>query len=210
MFTGIIQEKGIITDRNKDKNLSFSVKSKRILENKKIGDSICVNGICVTITNINNDVFDFDAMPETISTTNIDELEKGSEVNLEPALTLNQGLDGHLIQGHVDTTGEVQDLTDNSDQVRLTIKYPKEISQYLAFKGSVTLNGVSLTISDLRTDTFSVDLIPHTLKATNLNKIKKGDKVNIEIDLIARYLKTLLDTKEKETKYEYLKERGFL
>lgn len=210
MFTGIIQEKGIITDRKKDKNITFSVKSKKLLKNKKVGDSISVNGICVTITNIENETFDFDAMPETISTTNIDGLEKGNEVNLEPALTLNQGLDGHLIQGHVDTTGEVQDLTNDKDEVRLTVKYPKKISEYLAFKGSITLNGVSLTISDLQTDTFSVDLIPHTLKITNLGKLKKGDKVNIEIDLIARYLKTLLDSKEKETKYEYLKERGFL
>jgi len=211
MFTGIIKETGKIKGIKKSpKATIFSIQTKSILKNKKIGDSIAVDGACVTITKIDNNIFDFDAMPETLEITTLGTTKIGDTLNLEPALTLNQALDGHLVQGHVDEVGTIDNLIKENDKVQLKISHTKEISQFLAFKGSVTINGVSLTISDLGKDTFSVDLIPHTLKLTNLNDLKKGNKVNIEIDTIARYLKNLLDSKEKETKYEFLKERGFL
>lgn len=211
MFTGIIKETGKIKEIKKGpKATIFSIQTKSILKNKKIGGSIAVDGICVTIIKIDNNIFDFDAMPETLGITTLGTAKIGNTLNLEPALTLNQALDGHLIQGHIDEVGTIDSLIKEKDKVQLKISHTKEISQFLAFKGSVTINGVSLTISDLDEKTFSVDLIPHTLKLTNLNDLKKGDKVNIEIDMIARYLKNLLDSREKETKYEFLKERGFL
>lgn len=185
MFTGIITETGKTLKIKKGKKAwTFTIQTKSILKDKKIGDSIAINGACVTITGIKGKNFNFDAIPETLKLTNLRDLKKGSKVNLEPSLKLNQSLDGHFVQGHIDETGTVMSFK----KEKLTIKFPQKLAKYLAFKGSVAINGVSLTISDLKKDTFSVELIPHTLKMTNLGELKKGDKVNLEIDMIARYL----------------------
>ncbi len=207
MFTGIIQEIGkIINIKKVETGKTFSIKSTKVIKNKSIGQSIAVNGICTTITKIDKGEFEFYAMSETLNITNLNKLEIGSKINLESALKLDQSLDGHLLQGHIDETGVVKKIKDNE----LTISFSPKISPFLSFKGSISINGVSLTISELQEDTFSVNLIPHTLKETNLGGLKKGDIVNIEIDVIARYIKRLLDCKEKEVKYEFLKERGFI
>lgn len=193
MFTGIIKETGKVLNIQKGKKASmFIVGTKTIIKHKKVGESIAVNGVCVTITKIKGHTFEFDAIPETLGLTNFQNLKITSEVNLEPAMKLGETLDGHLVQGHVDTTGKMKSLNKTRGRVTLTIKFPKVISKYLALKGSVSLNGVSLTISGIKKDLLSVDLIPHTLSNTNLGKLKKGDKINIEVDLISRYLKKLL------------------
>lgn len=211
MFTGIIQEIGKVKKIKKGRNtVTFNIQTTKILKKKRIGDSIAINGVCVTIIRLNKNIFEFQAVRETLERTNLKELKNNDEINLEPALTLNQTLDGHLVQGHTDNIGIVENFTKNGNQGKLTIKFPKELAHYLAFKGSIAINGVSLTISDLQESTFSVALIPHTLKNTNLKNLKKGDKVNLEIDLIARYLKNLLDNKENEVKYEFLKERNLI
>lgn len=211
MFTGIIKEVGEITNIEAKENLStFVVKCQEILENKKIGDSIAINGACVTITELTENSFKFDAIKETLDKTNLSSFKIGSKVNLEPALTLNQGLDGHLVQGHVDTMGEIEEINSGEGKTTITINYPPIIGKYLAYKGSITINGVSLTISDLQAETFSVELIPHTLEKTNLGELKQTDKVNLEIDLIARYLEKLLNNKDKQITYDFLKDRGFL
>ncbi|MBU1151239.1 riboflavin synthase [Patescibacteria group bacterium] len=206
MFTGIIKEIGKVTNAEKSgKNLKLKIQTQKILEDKKIGDSIAINGACSTIVELEDKEFTIEAMPETLEKTNLSLLTKNSQVNLEDSLRMGDRLDGHLVQGHIDGMGEVK----KSGQI-LQISFPKKLAQYLALKGSITINGVSLTISGLTENSLSVDLIPHTLKETNLSKLKTGNKVNLEIDTIARYLKSLLDNKEKETKYEYLTERGFL
>lgn len=211
MFTGIIKELGKIKKITKSrKGATFLVQAGSILKNKKIGESIAVNGVCVTITKLTKGYFEFEAIKETLDRSNFKNLKTGDEVNLEPALTLNQSLDGHLVQGHIDTEGMVKNFKKNHGDNILTIKFPKQIAAFLAFKGSITVNGVSLTISNLQDSTFSVSLIPHTLKNTNLKNLKKGDKVNLEVDLIARYLKNLLDKKEDEVKYEFLKDRNLI
>lgn len=211
MFTGIIKEIGEIFSIEAKENITtFVVKCSEILKNKEIGNSIAVNGACITITGLEENSFKFDAIKETLEKTNLNEFKEGSKVNLEPALTLNQGLDGHLVQGHVDTMGEVEEILINEGKTKLTINYPAKIGKYLAFKGSITINGVSLTISDLQGETFAVELIPHTLEKTNLGELKKGDKVNLEIDMIARYLERLLNNKDKQITYDFLKDRGFL
>ncbi|MFA6917499.1 MAG: riboflavin synthase [Candidatus Gracilibacteria bacterium] len=211
MFTGIIKEVGRIEKIKSGKNIkTFTVKADFAIKDKEIGQSVAVNGVCVTITGLTKNSFDFDAMQETLERTNLGSLKSKSKVNLEPALTLNQSLDGHLVQGHVDTQGKTTSLKNDKKHTILTIEFPVEISKYLAFKGSITINGVSLTISRLEEKTFSVDLIPHTLAKTNLGELKKGDKINLEVDIIARYLKRMLDCKEGEFKYEYLVERGFI
>ena len=211
MFTGIVQETGAVIEIKKTKKVStFKVRTKSILKDKKIGQSIAVNGVCVTITNIKDKIFTFDAIPETLELTNLGQVKKNNTINLEPALTLKDGIDGHLVQGHVDTQGTVVSFDQKSDRTILTIKFPQTIAKYLAFKGSITINGVSLTISKLEEKTFQVDLIPHTLEITNLGKLQKEDKINLEVDLIARYLERMLTSKNKESKFEWLKERGFL
>ncbi len=207
MFTGIIQEVGKVEKIEKSPTgLTLFIESKKAINNKKIGDSIAVNGACLTIVEIKDNTVSFQIIEETLSKTNLKNLEIGSEVNLEPALTLNQGLDGHLVQGHVDCEG----IVENFEESTLTIKFPLNIADCLAFKGSITINGVSLTISNLQESTLAVSLIPHTLSSTNLKNLKKGNTVNLEVDLIARYLKNMMEKRDNEAKYEFLKERNLI
>lgn len=209
MFTGIIEKKGQIEKINSNKaGKEFIIKSD-IGQNKKIGESISVDGVCTTLTKKDKDNFTFLAIPETLEITTFSELKEGDVVNLESSLTLKDGINGHLVQGHVDCTGKVVNVN-REGKYRISINFPNSIKNHLAFKGSICLNGVSLTISDLRKDFFSVDLIPETLEKTNLANLKINDKVNIEIDLISRYLERLLQKKESESKYQFLAERGFL
>ncbi len=214
MFTGIIQELGEIQKIESQKTIkTFTVKTNSsFLINKKIGDSIAVNGVCVSITKKNKNHFTFDAIKETLNKTNFNELKKNKKINLESSLKINQSLDGHIIQGHVDGIGKIKNLKiSNKNNISfLEITLPEILEKYIAFKGSISINGVSLTISDLTEKTFRVDLIPHTIKKTNLQFLKKNDKVNLEIDIIARYLERLLNCKEKESKYFFLKERNLI
>jgi riboflavin synthase len=194
MFTGIIEEIGkIVKTENNKKFRTFYVGTKSILKKKKPGQSIAVNGACMTIKEIKKDVFVFDAIPESLEKTNLKTLKKDDIVNLESALKMGQELDGHMVQGHVDCEGTVVKLAEAKKHTILQIQYPPSIGKYMALKGSITINGVSLTISDLSKKTFSVDLIPFTLKKTNLSKLKKGDKVNLETDMIAKYLNSILN-----------------
>lgn len=211
MFTGIITEIGeVVKIEKRPSQTTFTIKTKTILKGKKIGQSIAVNGVCLTITKIQKSNFSFDAISETLKRSNLKSLKLKDKVNLESALRLNQGLDGHFVQGHVDTEGTVKAAPSKNNDFTLTVSFPPEIAQYLAFKGAITINGVSLTISNLQEDNFSVKLIPHTLKTTNLNILKIGDKVNLEIDLIARHIKRLLDNKANQVNYEFLKERNLI
>ncbi len=193
MFTGIIKEIGKITEVHKEGSLTvFTIFAPKTLEGKKIGESIAVNGVCVTIVSIKNDEFKCEIMEESASKSNLGELSKNDGVNLEPAIKLAQSLDGHLVQGHVDTTTKIKKIKESDSQTKITFELPKEIEKYISLKGSITINGVSLTICDLKDETFSVALIPHTLKTTNLGNLEKEDKVNLEVDIIARYLERLI------------------
>jgi len=213
MFTGIIKELGKVTKIEEKQNMrSFTIKAKETTKKLKIGESISVNGACMTVTKINHakQTFQFDTIQESLDKTNLSELTENSEVNLEPSLRLDQGLDGHMVQGHIDTTAEIASINKRENNTELKIIFPESIIQHLALKGSITVNGVSLTISLLELKTFSVELIPHTLEKTNLKNLKKGDKVNIEVDTISRYLERLLTQKEAETKYKFLYERNLI
>ncbi len=186
---------GKITEaRRKGGPLVFTIHAPKTLKDKKIGESIAVNGVCVTIVSIKNSTFTCEIMKESADRSNLGELEKNDKVNLEPATKLNESLDGHFVQGHVDTTTKVEKIEESDSQTKITFKLPKKISKYLAFKGSISINGVSLTICEIDEKTFSVALIPHTLKTTNLGNLKKGDKVNLEVDIIARYLEKLINS----------------
>lgn len=211
MFTGIIREQGKVKSTKKSQNSTiFEIETTNILQDKKIGESIAVNGVCVTITEINNKNFHFEAVEETLNRSNLGELKEDDLVNLEPALRFNDSLDGHLVQGHIDATSSVKSIKQDGKQMIININLPQELNKYLAFKGSITINGVSLTVSDLREDSFSVTLIPHSIENSNLGKLEKGSKVNLEVDMIARYLERMLNNKEKEASYEFLKERNLL
>jgi riboflavin synthase len=194
MFTGIIEEMGKVTKIEKNKKFrTFSVAAKNILKGKKKGQSIAINGACMTVKDIRKEIFSFDVIPESLEKTNLGDLKNRSIVNLESSLKAGQEIDGHIVQGHIDCTGTVKKLSEIKKHIVLEIQYPSSIKKYLALKGSIAINGVSLTISDVSKDSFSVDLIPFTLKKTNLSNLKKGDKVNLETDVLAKYLNSMLN-----------------
>ncbi len=211
MFTGIIQEVGSIeTVQEKNSITTFSIKAPGTVEKLKTGDSISVDGACLTVIDKTKDSFKVEAIPETLKLTICGKYEKGTRVNLEPAMQMTDRFHGHFVSGHVDFVGEVTDKNNEGDSIIFTISNPKNMGKYFNLKGSVTVNGVSLTISKINPGSFEVSLIPHTLDNTDLKELKKKSTVNIEIDLIARYLEGLLNAKEDESNYFFLKERGFI
>lgn len=192
MFTGIIQTLGRVKKIDqKEKLITFTIESKKKI-NPKIGASIAINGACMTATSAKGNDFTFDCIAESLKLTNLSTLQLNDEVNLEPALTASQHLDGHIVQGHIDCQGTVKRLSQSKNKCTLEITFPKKIDRYLAHKGSITINGVSLTITKVGATTFQVELIPHTIQETNLKNLRKNAKVNLEVDLIARYLEKLL------------------
>lgn len=207
MFTGIIKKTGKVKSIELN---AITIESPNFFKAHEVGESISVDGACLTITKNDNNTATFNLMEETVLHTTFKNLNVGSIVNLEPAMTLNKRLEGHIVQGHVDGIGEILEVKKAKTQTTLRIKYPQPLQKFLALKGSITVNGVSLTISFLEENYFEVSLVNHTLENTNLGIVKKGSEVNLEIDTVARYIKALLDSKEEETKYEYLLERGLI
>ena len=193
MFSGIIADVGIIKSaEDREGGLRLSVASEVMaLDDVQIGDSIAVNGVCLTVIEIAGREFTVDVSRETLDcTVGLD--HKGSHVNLEKALRLSDRLGGHLVSGHVDGVGEVVAFNDIGESWRLVVRAPRMLAKYIAMKGSITINGVSLTVNQVAVSEFEVNLIPHTLDATTLNELKAGAKVNLEIDLIARYVERMM------------------
>lgn len=213
MFTGIIKEVGIIqkieSPQDTNGNQKICIKA-NLSANLNIGASISVDGACLTVISQDSNQFEAEIMPETINRTLAANYKIGRKVNLEPAMQLNEHLDGHLVTGHVDFKAQITSIQSGTDGYVLKINFPPEYRKYIAMKGSVTVNGVSLTISKLHTDAFEISLIPHTLEITNLGELKENSVVNIEVDLIARYLENLLKEKDQQVTYEFLQERGFI
>ena len=219
MFTGIIKSKGRITDLKKFKKenvlkIEPIEPNENIFEDLKIGASVSVDGICLTIREKEGKKAVFNVMEETVNLTNLkfaeENAQENKELNLEPAMKVGDSLDGHIIQGHIDATGKVVSVKEEPNQTTIKFAHPKEFAKHLALKGSITINGVSLTIAYLDMDTFDVCLVKHTLENTNLSKLKEGDIVNLEFDAISKYLERLLEGREGQTKYAYLVERGFI
>lgn len=197
MFTGIIEAVGRIKQIKASKNskytgLCLDISSNNLdLSDVVVGDSIAVNGVCLTVTNLFNDGFSVDVSRETLNCSYIlDQL--GARVNLEKAMRLSDRLGGHLVSGHVDSTGEVISFEPKGESHLLAIKSPDALLKFIASKGSITVNGVSLTVNQLVDDTFFINLIPHTLAATTLNELVSGSKVNLETDMLARYVARLI------------------
>lgn len=188
MFTGIIEALGEVAELRKEKeNLHLTIKS-ALAPELQIDQSIAHNGICLTVVSLDEASYTVTAIQETISKTNIGHIKKGDQINLERCLMVNSRLDGHMVQGHVDTTLEVIDVTEASGSWYFTFELPAEKRNLIVEKGSVCINGVSLTVVAPTDNTFSVAIIPYTYEHTNFQHIKKGDRVNVEFDIIGKYL----------------------
>lgn len=199
MFTGIVEETGIL------KSISgtiITVQCQKVLEGTKLGDSIAINGCCQTVTELTPDTFSANVSDETFRITNFKNMKSGDVVNLERALTPSTRMGGHIVQGHIDMTAKY--LGD--------MRFEVEDSKYIVYKGSITVNGVSLTVAEFRDNIFSVAIIPHTLENTNLKYLKIGDLVNIETDILGRYVEKFLLTEHNKSRINesFLAENGFM
>jgi len=189
MFNGIVEEIGIVEKINSKKNLSMlKVRAKKICKGVKPGASIAVDGTCLTVTGIKNNVLTFDVMRESLLKTTLGSLKNKGKVNLERALKANGRIDGHFVTGHVDAAGVIKDKVTKTNYVELKIGMTKDLARYIVPKGSICLDGVSFTVGEVYKSTFSVFLIPFTKQVTTLGLKKKGDKVNIETDILAKYI----------------------
>ena len=189
MFTGIVEEKGIVQSVEKKNNLfSLSIFANKILKNSKIGDSIAVDGVCLTIVSRRGQTLAFDMMKETIDKTTLKYLKKGSQVNLERSLKFGSRLGGHFVLGHVDGVGFIKKKVALPNYVEFQISMDKKLMRYVVPKGSICVDGISLTVGFVKKNYFSVYIIPHTLKITTLGRKKLLDKVNIETDIVAKYI----------------------
>lgn len=221
MFTGLIEEVGEINSISKStKSAQISIYASHILNDVKTGDSIAVNGVCLTVTDFSRNKFSVDAMPETLRRSNLGNLKKGSKVNLERAMCAGGRLGGHIVSGHIDETGKVKSIEKEDIATWITIEASSNVLKYVVLKGSITLDGVSLTVADVGQNYFKVSIIPHTKEETTLLEKNVGDEINIECDIIAKYLEKLFKFEDKsEDKSEtnkssisesMLREAGFI
>lgn len=207
MFTGIIEDVGKIIDF-----ADSAIRVETNLDGIKIGDSVAVNGVCLTATKISNNLIDFDYSPTTSKLTNISCLQKNSSVNLERALQLNSRLGGHIVYGHIDTTTAVADIKKAGNFYFIKFKINEKMKNYIVDKGFIAVDGISLTVSECCNTDFSVTMIPETFNKTIFKTRKINDIVNIELDILAKYVEKMLNNKNKETdiSLQMLKENGFI
>lgn len=217
MFTGIIEEVGkVISVKNGEASSVISISAKTVTEDTMPGDSIAVNGVCLTAVKISDGFFEADVMAETLRRSNLKRLKKGDFVNLERAMRANGRFGGHIVSGHIDTEGEIISCKKEDMAVWVNISCPAEIMRYVVNKGSVAIDGISLTVSNVFERGFAVSIIPHTGKETILLDKKPGDKINIECDILSKYVESIINfNKKPETKSSnidigFLSENGFL
>ncbi len=206
MFTGLI-EKIAKVDNITLNSMGAKISFQADFDNVKIGDSIAINGVCLTMTTVNNNLYSADVMKETLNLTNLKYLKAGDEINLERAMKLSDRLDGHIVSGHIDTIATVKNIIQDGFSKRITFNCDTDL---IIKKGSIAINGVSLTVSNVDDVSFEVSLIPETIQNTNLKNLKIGDMVNIEYDLFAKYIQKFTNNKkESKLTFEFLKENGF-
>lgn len=215
MFTGIVEEVGAIKNIKRGQHSAvLTIQAKTVLEETRIGDSIAVNGICLTVTRLFPDGFSADVMHETLNRSSLAGLAAGSVVNLERAMPANGRFGGHIVAGHVDGVGHVANIHRDDTAVWYTVHAGPEILRYVVEKGSITVDGISLTVAAVEADRFSVSVIPHTAAITVLGRKGPGDVVNLETDLIGKYVEKLLRPREEppagpDVTWEFLAENGF-
>ena len=210
MFTGIIEEVGHVARIGGG---SLVIDCQKVLEDVHLGDSIAVNGVCLTVTHFDRSSFTADVMPETVRRTSLAELKKGSPVNLERALTLASRLGGHIVSGHIDGTGDIVKFVDEGNAILMTVSAESGLLRYIVEKGSVALDGISLTVASVTDHDFTVSLIPHTREVTNLGSKKLGSPINIETDVLGKYVEKMLGGSKAPAKrtltLDFLRENGF-
>ncbi|TKS60385.1 MAG: riboflavin synthase [Nitrospira sp.] len=217
MFTGIVEEMGAVTSLGKTlAGTRMTILASTVMEDLKIGDSVSVNGICLTVVSKGERDFSVEVSPETLSVTTLSHLTAGSPVNLERAMKLNERIGGHLVAGHVDGVGTIRSRHQEGNAVYFSIEAPQEMLRYCVVKGSITVDGISLTINDVTDRGFSVAIIPHTAKMTTLGIKQVNDTVNLESDLIGKYVERLLQERSQLPKTtpiidkDYLQKRGLI
>jgi riboflavin synthase len=199
MFTGLVEEKGILKEKiPTGDGFQFVIEAKIVMKDLQIGSSVAVNGCCLTVVRINGNTFAVDTIEETLNKTNLGVLKQGMKVNLERPLAADARLGGHFVLGHIDTTGKVEDVKELSNSHWLTISFPEKFKQYLIYVGSVAIDGVSMTVAELKDKSFSVGIIPHTWKETIFADKKVGDTVNLEFDVLGKYVERIMESKSQD------------
>ncbi|WP_313528253.1 riboflavin synthase [Anaerotignum sp.] len=214
MFTGLIEEVGFLDKVTSQKSGGqLVIQAKSIQEGTKLGDSIAVNGVCLTVTNLTQNSFTADVMPETLKRSNLGQLQKGSPVHLERAMAANGRFGGHMVSGHIDGTGTIQGKKQEGNAIRLFIGAHENLLNQIIEKGSIAIDGVSLTVISVDKEHFSVGIIPHTSTQTTLLNKRIGDQVNLETDIIAKYIQRFLGNnepkQEKTLTLDFLRNNGF-
>ena len=214
MFTGIIEEVGTVkTVQHSGSNSFIRIEAKKILEDIHLGDSIAVNGVCLTVTHFDSTTFQADVMNETLSRSSLGSLRNGSPVNLERAMAAGGRFGGHIVSGHIDGTGTVSDIRNDGIAVWYTISANADILRYIVEKGSIAIDGISLTVAKVTDDSFSVSIIPHTASVTILGTKKAGDIVNLENDIVGKYVEKLMKPAQAQKSgltMETLAKNGFI
>ena len=207
MFTGIIEGTGTVTSASAKR---LVIAASKVLQGMELGGSVNVNGACLTVTEFDTGSFSVDIMLETLKRTNLGLLGTGDKVNLERPLTLNKPLGGHLVQGHIDATGRVASIVPEDGATVMRIEAPPEVMRYLVAKGFIAIDGISLTVVARDTSSFEVSIVDYTLKNTNLGNRKVGDLVNLEVDMIAKYVEQFDKSRNPSITFDFLKEHGFI
>ena len=210
MFTGIIEEMGTVRRLNQSPNrCELELSASKVLEDTQIGDSIAVNGVCLTVIRLGEEHFTADVMPETLRRSNLGQLKPGSKVNLERAMAANGRFGGHIVAGHIDGTGKILAMQPEGNAVLVTISATPELLRYVVEKGSIAIDGISLTVAKVSHTDFTVSLIPHTGEETTLLKHRAGEIVNLETDIIGKYVEKLMQPKSNGVTMELLQQNGF-
>lgn len=211
MFTGIIESVGtIVSRRAHGRGFEIEIDTGFDLSADAVGDSIAVDGVCLTITRKKGRIFTADASAETVSRSTLGDMRPGSRVNIERALTLSSRLGGHIVLGHVDTVGKVLSRDIAGESVRIRVGFEKSHARYVVEKGSIAIDGISLTINEVHAEAFSVNIIPHTAQSTSLTLKSAGDRVNIEFDVLGKYVENLLNKDKGTSLKDLLAKQGFL
>lgn len=213
MFTGIIEEIGVVNDVHRtSQGAVLNVGASEVLTDSKVGDSVAIDGVCLTMTQVDSARFTADISAETLRRTTLGSRSRGDGVNLERSLQLNSRLGGHIVLGHVDDVGVISGWSDEGDSSMMRVSASPDVMRYVVFKGSICVDGISLTVADLSETEFEIALIPHTKQVTTIGEKRVGDRVNIEVDLLGRYVEKLLGEKSEHPRsvdLAYLKSYGF-
>ncbi len=211
MFTGLIEELGVVKSLTRGTVNQLAITSERIATNARIGDSVAVNGVCLTVTSVSGNELTFDAVPETLSRSTLGSLRSGDRVNLESSLKAGSAIGGHFVQGHVDGVGVIENIRRMTNSAIIRILAPHNVMRYVVEKGSIAVDGISLTVASVDDSGFTVAVIPHTLEVTTLGFKRFGDKVNLEADIIGKYVeKFLAGYKSDGITEDLLRRAGFV